>query len=106
MLIPIANKDVHFTTQKAYDAHVLMEVYWRNVEDLQVFLGDIQSGPIRSVFVYLSRHETTSFVGSLSVVVEEITSGCMRLPSNRRHISAPTGRDREVLDVIGRDYND
>ena len=36
----LAIKDVHFTTQKAYDGHIGMQVYRRNAEDLQVFLGD------------------------------------------------------------------
>jgi len=36
----LAIKDVHFTTQKAYDGHIGMQVYRRNAEDLQAFLGD------------------------------------------------------------------
>jgi len=36
----LAIKDVHFTTKKAYDGHIGLQVYRWNAEDLQVFLGD------------------------------------------------------------------
>jgi len=36
----LAIRDVHFTTQKAYDGHIGMQILRRNAEDLQVLLGD------------------------------------------------------------------
>jgi len=32
----LAIKDVHFTTQKAWDGHIEMQVFRRNAEDLRV----------------------------------------------------------------------
>ena len=36
----LAIMDAHFTTKKAYDGHVGLQVFRRNAEDLQEFLGD------------------------------------------------------------------
>jgi len=36
----LAIKDVHFTTRKSYDGHIGLQVFRRNAEDLQAFLGD------------------------------------------------------------------
>jgi IS5 family transposase len=36
----LAIKDVHFTTQKAYDGHIGMQIFRRNAEDLQVLAAD------------------------------------------------------------------
>ena len=33
-------KDVHYTTQKAWDGHIGMQVFRRNVEDLRVLSAD------------------------------------------------------------------
>lgn len=36
----LAIKDVHFTTRKSYDGHIGLQVFRRNVEDLQALLAD------------------------------------------------------------------
>ena len=36
----LAIKDVHFTTQKAWDGHIGMQVFRRNAEDLRVLSAD------------------------------------------------------------------
>jgi len=36
----LAIKDVHLTTQKAWDGHIVMQVFRRNAEDLRVLSAD------------------------------------------------------------------
>ena len=33
-------KDAHFTTKKAYDGHIGLQIFRQNAEDLQTFLAD------------------------------------------------------------------